>query len=165
MFSMQSQTQVLRFAQDDKTERSCTKSMKTSRCRFSASALVGMVLPALLTACGGNSAHQLESITVSPSSATVAGSNGTIQFEATGHFKESPATETPFTTNWSYTGPEGEKIGLTEDGMATCKAGQPGTFTVAAWVQPDANGPVCNVIGPGGAPCPSVAGTAQLICP
>jgi len=97
---------------------------------------------------------------------------GTIQFVATGHFTNPTHSMTPLQVEaplkggWSYTANDEQsgKISLTQEGLATCL--EPGTYVVAGWAELETtNGPVCNVIGLGGAPCGSIAGTAQLVCP
>jgi hypothetical protein len=133
----------------------------------SALSLAGSVI--LLDSCGANHAGTLQSITLSPSTVP-AGDTRTIQFVATGYinpsFVQTPlVVEAPLEEGWSYTGPQGEKLSLTRNGLATCGSAT-GTFVVSAWaLRIDTDGPVCNVIGPGGAPCSSIAGTAQFTCP
>jgi hypothetical protein len=125
---------------------------------------------AWLASCGGNSAGTLQSITVSPASATPA-ANGAVQFVATAHYINPTRSvtplqvEAPMHAGWSYTASSAQssKLTLTQNGLATCT--ESGTFIVAAWVESNDTGPVCNAIGPGGAPCESTFGTAQLTCP
>jgi hypothetical protein len=122
---------------------------------------------ALLDSCGSNPAHQLQSITVTPETVSST-AGGTVQFVATGHYNSQPYTvtplqvESPLHQGWSYTSPQDVKLTISQDGIASCESVK-GTFVVAAWAA--SSGPVCNVVGPGGAPCPSIAGTAQLTCP
>jgi hypothetical protein len=122
----------------------------------------------LLESCGGNALGTLDSIAVSPASASPS-ADGSVQFVATGHYINPSRTlspvqvEPPMSTGWSYSSAvPGEKISLTQNGLATCST--PGTFVIAAWAV-SGDGSACTLIGPGAAPCPSISGTAQLTCP
>jgi len=77
------------------------------------------VLTFLITHCGGSTPHTLESITVSPSSATAASPTGTAQFTAIGNFNSAPLTQN-VSVHWSTAPPITATINA--NGLATCIA-------------------------------------------
>lgn len=68
-----------------------------------------------LPGCGGGSNRQLQSLSVSPASATAQG--GQTQFTATGQFSSMPVSESPASVSWWQTppviDPPGTMIGIT----------------------------------------------------
>ncbi len=137
-------------------------------------AIALLAIAACLTlACGGS--HQIQSLSVSPSSADAKDyRNGQVQFTATGTFNSSPTTVTLTQANWGaeteqdgiYTGPT-TAVSITANGLAQCAAGASGVYGIGAWVlvNPDLQA-TCESIGPFGQPgCNSVAGTSRLTCP
>ncbi len=121
-----------------------------------------------MAGCGtGN--RELESLSISPATATANGSS--VQFTATGHWSASPATEVPMPANWVAC-TAGATVGLTTDvtvsskGLATCAKAATGTYNVFAWdPQYGSSGPICNVIDVCGPGCGRVSVSAQLTCP
>ncbi len=78
-----------------------------------------LVLMFLMTQCGGSTRHILESITVSPSSATAVSPNGTAQFTAVGNFNSAPLTQN-ILVSWTAAAPLTATIN--GNGLATCIA-------------------------------------------
>jgi len=127
----------------------------------------------IMLGCGS---RQIQSLTVSPASADAQNyPGGKVPFVATGHYNMGPTTVTPLQANWSVLSEQvlnGVKtllpttdVSVDTNGVAQCAAGASGTYAVGAWVETNPSGAVCQVIGPFGAPCNSVLGTAQLTCP
>ncbi len=136
----------------------------------------------LLSGCGSN--RQLQSITISPASATAPVQGGQAQFTATGQFNMSPMSMTPATVAWFQSFPvidpvaSGFPFTLTSQPFtAQCFGpGTPTTITVTAIAPMDANAAANGFIPvsvfldlarnhsatqEGG----FVAATAQLTCP
>jgi hypothetical protein len=69
----------------------------------------------MLVGCGGSNNRQLQSLSVSPASATAQG--GQAQFTATGQFSSMPMSESPASVSWWQTppviDPPGTMIGIT----------------------------------------------------
>ena len=93
----------------------------------------------LATACGGGSSpRQLQSISISAAAA-----NNAVQFIATGHYNQAPTTLSPLPVFWSIPlldndpGPT-----ITQDGIAQCTSGVPGTFSVLAYAPADPSIPI-----------------------
>ncbi len=106
----------------------------------------------LLSSCGGGS-HQIQSISVVPTSADAQNSqNGRVQFTATGHYKTSALTVAPLKATWSAAlGPATTAVTVDANGVAQCNAGSSGTFDIGAWVPVDPDSPVtCMAIRPFG---------------
>ncbi len=122
---------------------------------------------ALAMAGCGNPARELESITISPATATAKGS--AVQLTATGHWNQSPTTVTPEAATWGACTAENSpttEVTLSSAGMATCASGAQGTYDVFAWdPQYGYTGPTCNAITACGAGCGRVSATVQLTCP
>jgi hypothetical protein len=104
----------------------------------------------LLSGCGGNSiSRQLQSLSVSPTSATAQG--GQAQFTATGQFNMPPMTVTPATVAWFPSFPvidplpSGFGYSLTSQPF-TAQCLQPGPMTVTAIAPMDTNASANGVI-------------------
>jgi hypothetical protein len=108
--------------------------------------LFALVLLALLAiaGCGGNN-RMLQSLSVSPASATAQG--GQAQFTATGQFSMSPMTVAPASVSWFQTPPEfdppGQMMSFTltsQPFVAQCFAFPSGTIIhITAFAPTDAN--------------------------
>lgn len=123
---------------------------------------------ALLTAgCAMSRNRELQSLSVSPATATANGSP--VQFTATGYWSEAPMTETPMPATWdacTTLGVPTTDVTLTSTGLATCAGGAKGTYDVfASDPQYGGPGPVCNATTACGPGCGRVSATAQLTCP
>ena len=142
--------------------------MKTRRIILALFALV--VSAALVLCCGASSKHQLQSITLNPTSADAQDyPNGQVQFVATGHYNIAPFTVTPLSATWGtcYQFAPTSAISVTSTGLAQCASGAVGTYTV--W----ANDPLpnlatgvysCPAAGACGGGC-TIQTSAQLTCP
>src|SRR5215813_1699621 len=116
-----------------------------------------ITLLGVLAGCGGDKTSWLQSISISPATAS-----SQAQFVATGHYKQSPTTVSPLPALWvgivmnGVTGPT-----ITQDGAAQCVPGATGAFTIAAYAPADPN------LKPKDIPRTKnvVLGTATLSCP
>ncbi len=113
-----------------------------------------------------NSTGQLQSITVSPATATALTIGGDVQFIATGHYTTSPYTVTPQPATWGvcYQNSTTTDVTVTTAGLAQCAnvvGGGPKstTYSVLAFDPTQ-----CTVITACGGGC-TIVGTAQLTCP
>lgn len=108
--------------------------------------------------CGsGNSPRQLQSISLSPTSADAQNfPNGQVQFTATGTFTQppSPAPTTPLSWNLS----DATLATVSQNGVAQCKSGAVGATKVLAL------GGTAPCVGTGCAAA-LIVGSAQLTCP
>ena len=131
--------------------------------RLSRFAAAFVVLPVTLqpVACGAPANRELQSITVSPSTANPHAVNGNIQFTATGHWSASPMIVTPQTASWGACQNQAatSAVTVTSAGLASCTGTASGTYTVFAY------DPInCNAITACGGGC-TISGAAQLTCP
>jgi hypothetical protein len=122
----------------------------------------------VLAAAGcGAGTRQLESLSVTPATATSAGVP--VQFTATGHWTESPESVTPQQATWgacTTSGAPTSDVSVTSGGSATCTKGAKGTFDVFAWdPQYGHAGPECTAITACGTGCGRVSATVKLTCP
>jgi hypothetical protein len=110
--------------------------------------------------------RQLESLSVSPATASANGS--AVQFTAAGYWSSAPITVMPQSANWGACTSDGAttEVTVSANGLASCASGATGTYMVFAW-DPDYGGvgPVCNAINACGGGCGRVSATAQLTCP
>jgi len=114
-----------------------------------------LLLVIVMAHCGGGqSRHDLMSITVSPSSATAVSPNGMVQFTAIGHFSSAPTTQN-IAANWSAEPPFSS---INSNGLATClmPSNPPGApLGIQASSSGNANGDA--LFG-------TIEGNASLIC-
>lgn len=121
----------------------------------------------MITGCAeGN--RQLQSLTVSPASATANGS--AVQFTATGHWSQAPVTETPMPANWGACVADGSgtttDVTVSQTGLATCSSGAKGNYMVFAWdPQYGGSGPVCTAITACDGGCGRVSAQVGITCP
>jgi hypothetical protein len=126
-------------------------------------AMAGCANPASMT---GNSERELQSLSISPATATANGSG--VQFTATGHWSLSPTTVTPMPATWGACGANGPTTDVTVSsaGLATCARGARGTYDVFAWdPQYGYTGAQCTWVTSCGPGCGRVSATVQLTCP
>ena len=92
-----------------------------------------------VTACGTNSnPRQLQSITLTSSQ-----SDGQVQFVATGHYNQAPLNVSPLPVLWAVYLTGGQAgPSITQEGLAECAVGVPGTFWVLVWAPADPNIPI-----------------------
>ncbi|MGB0066077.1 MAG: hypothetical protein WBP85_16665 [Terracidiphilus sp.] len=117
-----------------------------------------------LAAGCANGDRQLQSLSISPATATANGSP--VQFTATGHWSESPTTVTPQAATWvacTATDAPTTDATISSAGMATCASGAKGTYEVYAW--DPRPGPACTAIPACGGGCEAIIATAQITCP
>jgi hypothetical protein len=123
----------------------------------------------MIVSCGGNSmmtmsARQLQSITVSPTSADAKNSGGMVQFTATANFNMDPMTAmTP--VRWSIGNPFSAQpvpagVSVDMNGLAQC-SGFNGMVTIEATAPMDPNMPLSKMT----MMTMNVSGMAQLTCP
>ncbi len=129
-----------------------------------------LVAASITLACSNNPQRQLQSISVSPSTADAQNFNNEVQFTATGTYNRSPITVTPLPANWGAADQNGgttTAVTIDSNGLAQCASGASGVYSIGAWDLMDATAKVtCDSIGPFGEPgCNAVLGTAQLTCP
>ena len=138
--------------------------MKNLRPQFLFCALL---LAAAITLACGSSNRQLQSVTVTPATATA--QNGEFQFTATGFYNSSPTKVTPLTATWGacFQQAPTNNVSLSAAGLAQCAAGASGTYTVWAFdTNPARPGyATCTAITACGGGCGRVTGSAQLTCP
>jgi hypothetical protein len=124
-------------------------------------------LAALAMAGCGAGNRELQSLSVSPATASANGSP--VQFTATGYWSASPTTVTPMTANWGACTTDNvptTDVTVSSAGAATCASGAKGTYDVFAWdPQYGATGAQCNAVTACGPGCGRVAATAQITCP
>ncbi|HUB19859.1 MAG TPA: hypothetical protein VL990_14555 [Acidobacteriaceae bacterium] len=110
------------------------------------------------------SGRELQSISVSPLSATAQGQP--VQFTATGHWSAAPLIVTPQSASWGAcaNGLSTTAVTVSSTGLAQCAGGAKGTFSVFAFDPPLGAGVSCNAITACGGGC-TISGTAQLTCP
>ena len=123
----------------------------------------------MVLSCGGNSmmtmsARQLQSITVSPTSADAKNSGGMVQFTATGNFNMNPMMATT-PVRWSIGNPfslQPVPAGVSVDmnGLAQC-SGFNGMVTIEATAPMDPSMPLSKMT----MTTMNVSGVAQLTCP
>jgi hypothetical protein len=122
---------------------------------------------AITLACGTSGARMLQSVSVSPATADAQNyPGGQVPFVATGFYTTNPATVTPLATEWGACYQQASTTDVLVDshtGIASCKAGAVGTYTVFTSNTGGANGG-CNVTTACGGGC-FITGTAQLTCP
>jgi hypothetical protein len=119
-----------------------------------------------LTGCGAGN-RQLDSLSISPASATYNGA--AVQFTATGHWSASPVSVTPQQATWgactSNQAPTTD-VTVSSTGVAACASGAKGTYEVYAWdPQYGSKGGVCNAVTACGGGCGRVSASVQLTCP
>jgi hypothetical protein len=119
---------------------------------------------AMALACGSPAHRLLQSVSISPTSADADGNP--VQFTATGDYDTSPFQVTPLTATWGACYQDGPTalVSVSTKGLAQCKPGSDGTYTVWAWAPSGEQ--VCPQVcaACGGCGC-AVVGTAQLTCP
>ncbi len=130
-------------------------------------AIVALLL--MVVSCGGNSmmtvsARQLQSITVSPTSADAKNSGGTVQFTAMGNFNMDPMMAA-MPVRWSIgnpfsTQPMPAGVSVDMNGMAQC-SGFNGMVMIEATAPMDPNMPLSKMT----MMTMNVSGMAQLTCP
>lgn len=129
-----------------------------------------VIAAAIVLSCGGNTPRQLNSISISPASASPQSGSTTVQFTATGVYSMAPSPVTPLQATWAAAVPNvGPTTAVTVDanGLAQCTPAASGVYSIGAWAVRDPTSRVsCSVVGPfGDSPCTDVLGTAQLTCP
>ena len=133
--------------------------------RLALSSLVLILAASFTLSCGASSTPtgQLQSITISPITASAPDPNGEVQFTATGHYNGRPGTLTPQPATWGacYQNASTTAVTVSSTGLAQCQAhgGPPATYSVFAF-DPTNSGAI-NACGGG---C-TIVGTAQLTCP
>jgi len=124
-----------------------------------------LVLAAAFTLACGSSSHTLQSIAISPAAAEASQyPDGQVPFEATGMFATAPLQVKPLSVSW---GSCGNEITVTTAGVAQCKPGAVGTFTVTAYGTNRAEAG-CNIAvacGYNGPICSGFYASAKLTCP
>ena len=104
--------------------------------------LTAISLLFLAIGCGtGSNPRQLQSITLTSSPAGDA-----VQFVATGHYNQPPPTLSPLPALWAvYL--TGGQIGptITQNGLAQCAAGAPGTFSIIVEAPTDPGIPISQI--------------------
>jgi hypothetical protein len=102
------------------------------------SALAVSLLLFLAAGCGSNDQRQLQSITL-----TSTPSGDQVQFVATGHYSKAPTKVSPLPVLWAVYLTGGQAgPSITQNGLAQCAAGVPGTFWVLVWAPSDPNIPI-----------------------
>ena len=128
---------------------------------------------AVTIACGSStsSTRTLQSVTLSPATADAQDyPNGQVPFAATGFYNKSPQKVSPLTATWGacYQQAATSAVTVSASGVAQCKAGASGTYTVWAFdtnPTPPGYGTCIAFTACGGGGCTRVTGTAQLTCP
>jgi hypothetical protein len=115
--------------------------------------------------CGTNSTPNptgLQSITISPATASALAPNGQVQFTATGHYPLPPYTVTPQPALWGacYQNAPTAAVSITSSGLAQCVLPDDPVATYSVFAFDATNCGAMNACGGG---C-TVVGTAQLTC-
>lgn len=139
---------------------------QTSSFVLSFSALFVLLIGA--AGCGSNmnnSTRQLQSIAVTPASATATGTNKTVQFTATGNFNMDPMTAMMSQVMWTIGPPFSSMpvpagVTINSNGMAQCTTFS-GTVNVEATAPMNPGMPMSQM----GMMTQNVTGMAQLTCP
>lgn len=107
--------------------------------RLGSALLASLLLFAL--GCGSSNPRLLQSITLVSNP-----SGDQVQFVATGHYNQTPVTASPLPVLWAVY-PTGAQAGpsITQDGLAQCAAGVPGTFWVLVWAPSDPAVPISQI--------------------
>jgi len=131
-----------------------------------------VVAACIALSCGSNPSNnrQLQSISVSPASASPQSGNTTVQFTATGVYTAAPTPVTPLQANWAAVIPSGgptTAVTIDANGLAQCTPAASGVYSIGAWDLMDPTlKATCASIDVYGAPgCNAVLATAQLTCP
>ena len=104
--------------------------------------LTAVALLLITAGCGaGSNQRQLQSITLTSSP-----SGADVQFVATGHYNEAPLALSPLPVLWAVylTGGEAGPT-ITQDGLAHCTQGVPGTFTIIVEAPTDPGIPISQI--------------------
>ncbi len=104
--------------------------------------LIATGLFLLAAGCGTSSnPRQLESVTLASSP-----TGGAVQFVATGHYNQNPLTVSPLSVLWAVylTGGQAGPT-ISQNGLAQCTAGAPGTFTILVWAPADPSIPISQI--------------------
>ena len=129
------------------------------------SSLALILVASFTLSCGTSSSAPgtLQSITVSPATASAPDPDGAVQFTATGHYNGAPYAVTPQPATWGacYQNASTTALTVSSAGLAQCQAqsGPPATYSVFAFDLTN-----CGAINACGGGC-TVVGTAQLTCP
>jgi hypothetical protein len=131
--------------------------------RLSLISLALVLAASLALSCGSNSPPgQLQSITISPATATAGLPGQTVQFTATGHYSAAPYVVAPQPATWGacYQNAPTAAVTVTSAGAAQCvDAGGPTVeYSIFAFDQTN-----CNLLTACGGGC-TIVGTAQLSC-
>ena len=92
--------------------------------------------------CGsGSNPRQLQSITLASSP-----SGDAVQFVATGSYNQAPLKVSPLPVLWAvYVPYGGAGPSITQNGLAQCVPGVPGTFWVLVWAPTDPSIPISKI--------------------
>jgi hypothetical protein len=143
--------------------------MSMRKRNYGPSAFFLAVLAIAITLACGSSPRTLQSVSITPPTATAQGSG--VQFTATGYFNDQPSPTPLPLANWGacYQNQRTTAVTVSASGLAQCTAGAAGTYTV--WAYAERGGDSCGPAGSvpanpcGGAGECQVTGTAQLTCP
>ena len=142
-----------------------TKSLTLSRILFAL--IFASVTVAGITSCGGGmmgTSRQLQSIMVTPATATATSTSGGVQFTATGMYNMNPMSVMSPPVVWSLmpfgsAQPQPAGVSLDANGMAHC-SGFVGTIPIVATAPMDPNTPLSMMT----MMTRNVSGMAQLTC-
>jgi hypothetical protein len=127
------------------------------------SSLAVVLAASLALSCGANSSStQLQSITISPATASALAPNGQVQFTATGHYNNPSHTVTPQPAMWGacFQSAPTTAVSVTSSGLAECVAPDDPTVNYSVFAFDPTN---CTAITVCGGGC-TVVGSAQLTC-
>ncbi len=134
--------------------------------RLALFSLALLLAASLALSCGASSNpnSQLQSITITPLTASALAPNGQVQFTATGHYNTPPYTVTPQPAFWGacYQSAPTTAVSVTSSGLAACVTPDDPTVEYSVFAF-DSTNPGCNLTNACGGGC-TIAGTAQLIC-
>lgn len=139
--------------------------MQKLRLILFSSALV--LVASLALSCGTSTSSApnpagLQSITVTPPTASALATNGQVQFTATGHYSMPPYTVTPQPALWGtcYQNAPTTAVSVTSSGLAQCVLPDDPTVTYSIFAFDPTN---CNAITACGGGS-TIMGAAQLTC-
>jgi hypothetical protein len=133
------------------------------RLRLSLISLALVLAASLALSCGANSTPgKLQSITISPATASAGLPGLTVQFTATGHYSAAPYAVTPQPASWGacYQNAPTTAVTVTSTGLAQCESAGGPTVEYSIFAFDQTN---CNLLTACGGGC-TVVGTAQLSC-
>jgi hypothetical protein len=126
-----------------------------------------LILAAALTLACGSSPRILQSVSLTPESATASSANGSVQFTDFAYYNTHPSQVKNQAASWGacFQGAGTSGVTVSTAGLAQC-TGVAGTYEVFAFVpDPNFRGVCALSANPCAGSCGGAVGTATLTCP